>query len=136
MTSGRILVVDDDQDVVEYLCTLLGDHGYEVRSASSSLAAIAILEAFPADLVIIDVLMPGRSGLDLLLKLRQDRRWSDSPVVVLTGSDAVLNDGGKTYLSPYPGIRGADAVLGKPVDPAALLAILEQLTTCPGNATS
>jgi CheY-like chemotaxis protein len=121
----RVLVVDDDQDTSDYLAVLLGDNGYDVRTAGNQAAALSRLEEFQADTVVMDVMMPGRSGLDLLVKLRNSPRWSDLSVIVVTGNDRVLEDHGKSYLSSHKGLRGPDAVLGKPVDPAALLQLLE-----------
>jgi twitching motility two-component system response regulator PilH len=123
--SGKILVVDDDRDTALYLSVLLEDKGYEVRTAEDGAEALSQLDEFPADTVIMDVLMPGRSGLDLLVKLRNSPRWRDLMVIVVTGNDRVLEDYGKSYLSLHKGIRGPDAVLGKPVDPVALLRLLD-----------
>lgn len=122
----RILVVDDDPDIVDYVCTFLEDSGYDVSSAGGAVPAISELEKAIFDLVIVDVLMPGRSGLDLLVTLRRDIRWGDLPVVVLTGNDPVLEDGGRSYTGGA-GIRGADEVLGKPLDTALLLSTLQRL---------
>ena len=121
----RVLVVDDDQDTSDYLAVLLGDNGYDVRTAGNQAAALSRLEEFQADTVVMDVMMPGRSGLDLLVKLRNSPRWSDLSVIVVTGDDRVLEDHGKSYLAAYKGLRGPDAELGKPVDPEALLRVLE-----------
>jgi CheY-like chemotaxis protein len=123
--KGRVLVVDDDRDTALYLSVLLEDKGYEVRTAEDEAEALSRLDEFPADAVIMDVLMPGRSGLDLLVKLRNNARWRDLMVIVVTGNDRVLEDYGKSYLSLHKGIRGPDAVLGKPVDPKALLHLLD-----------
>ena len=127
--KGRVLVVDDDRDTALYLSVLLEDNGYEVRTAEDEVEALSRLEEFPADTVIMDVLMPGRSGLDLLVKLRSSPRWSNLMVIVVTGNDRVLEDYGKSYLSLHKGIRGPDAVLGKPVDPEALLRLLDARTS-------
>jgi CheY-like chemotaxis protein len=121
----RVLVVDDDQDTSDYLAVLLADNGYDVRTAANQAAALSRLEEFQADTVIMDVMMPGKSGLDLLVKLRSNPRWSDLSLIVVTGNDRVLEDHGKSYLASYEGLRGPDAVLGKPVDPEALLRLLE-----------
>ena len=128
MRKKRILVVDDDPDIVEYLCVFLEDNDYEVSSAESSEAAFAELERHLVDLLILDVLMPGRSGLDLLLTLRKDARWFDLPVVLLTGNDDVLREGADSYLVDVQAeARGADAILGKPLKPVQLLETLENL---------
>jgi CheY-like chemotaxis protein len=121
----RVLVVDDDQDTSDYLSVLLADNGYDVCAAANQAAALSKLEKFQPDTVIMDVMMPGRSGLDLLVKLRSSLRWSDLSVIVVTGDDRVLEDHGKSYLSAHKGLRGPDAVLGKPVDPEELLRVLE-----------
>jgi CheY-like chemotaxis protein len=126
---GSILVVDDDRDTALYLSVLLEDKGYEVRTAEDEGEALSQLDEFPADTVIMDVLMPGRSGLDLLVKLRNSSRWRDLMVIVVTGNDRVLEDYGQSYLSRHKGIRGPDAVLGKPVDPVALLRLLDSRTS-------
>lgn len=122
---ARVLVVDDDRDTALYLSVLLEDNGYETRTAQDEAAALSQLGEFLADAVIMDVMMPGRSGLDLLVKLRSSPRWSDLSLIVVTGSDLVLEDHGASYLSSHQGIRGPDAVLGKPVDPQELLRILQ-----------
>ena len=121
----RVLIVDDDQDTLDYLSTLLADNGYEVRTAASHAGALSRLEEFQADAVLMDVRMPGKSGLDLLVKLRSSPRWRDLSVIVVTGDDRVLEDHGKSYLAAHKGLRGPDAELGKPVDPEALLRVLE-----------
>ena len=127
MQGKKILVVDDDPDIVEYLSTLLEDHGYEVQGASGASAARTTLEQFAADLLILDVLLAGRSGLDLLVNLRQDARWRDLPIVMLTGSDQVLRDGGRSYMAGHTLVRGADAVLGKPLEAEVLLDAISRL---------
>ena len=124
MPDARIMIVDDDSDVVEYLCSFLEDQGYETRSAIDSASAIELLEDYHPDAILIDVLMPGKSGLDLLVKIRSDERWRDLPVIIVTGSDKILEDDCQTYFGSHHGIRGPDGVLGKPVDRGTLLAVL------------
>lgn len=132
MGGLKILVVDDDPDIAEYLGTLLEDQGYEVRTADCATAARGALAEFAADAVIVDVLLKRRSGLDLLVTLRRDPRWDSLPVIVITGDDRVLQDGGASYIASHEGIRGADAVLGKPLDPDELLATLARLLPAGG----
>jgi CheY-like chemotaxis protein len=126
--ATRVLVVDDDPDIQEYLSVLLEDHAYEVRCAGEVDAALRVLEQGGADLLIVDVLLQGRSGLDLLITLRRDERFRALPVIMLTGNDGVLRDEGRTYLGQHGrGLRGAEAVLGKPLDRELLLATLERV---------
>ena len=129
MAPKRILVVDDDPDIVDYLGLFLEDHGYEVSSANRSSSALAALDEVVPDAVILDVVLPGRSGLDLLVTIRRHERWSSVPVVVLTGNDSIVEDSGRAYLMGYDLERGADCVLAKPVDQEALIECLAKLTS-------
>lgn len=119
--SCRVLIVDDDPDILVYLSMLLEDHGYVVESVADSATAYAAMDRFRPDLVLVDVLMPGRSGLDLVVSLRRDRRWVGIPVIVITGSDQILQDDCKTYLKAHEGVRAPEGVLGKPMDAQLLL---------------
>ncbi|TFG39310.1 MAG: response regulator [Candidatus Aminicenantes bacterium] len=132
MAVKRVLVVDDDPDIVDYLGFFLGDEGYEVSSAGRSSAALNALDEFEPDAVILDVVPPGKSGLDLLVHIRQHERWSEVPIIVLTGNDAIVQDNGKNYLAGFRLERGADLVLAKPVDRDALIAVLAALTKSRG----
>ena len=128
MDPKRILVVDDDPDIVDYLRLFLEDHGYDVSSANRSSSALAALDDVVPDAVILDVVLPGRSGLDLLVTIRRHDRWSAVPVVVLTGKDSIVRDNGRDYLRGHELERGADCVLAKPVDQVALVRCLSKLT--------
>lgn len=127
MAAHRVLVVDDDPDILDYFTSFLEDHGFEVRTAGSAVNALVALEERRPDVVLIDVLMPGKSGLDLLVRLRRDPRWSDIPLVVVTGNDQILQDDCQSYLGYYQDVRGPDGVLSKPIDRNALLAVLDTL---------
>ena len=126
MLGNKILVVDDDPDIVTYLTSFLEDNGYVVDSANDASSARTAIERFQPDAVLIDVLMPGRSGLDLLVNIRSDPRWRNLPVVVVTGHDKILQDDCQSYFGLH-GVRGPDGVLGKPVDRATLLNMLQGL---------
>jgi DNA-binding response OmpR family regulator len=128
MGVHRVLVVDDDPDIVDYLRSFLEDEGYEVGAAADSAAALSVLDRFEPDVVLLDVLLPGRSGLDLLVSIRRSSRWGGTPLVVVTGSDRVLQDDCQSYLGAHAGVRGPDGVLGKPIDRHTLLAVLSYLT--------
>jgi len=132
MKGRKILVVDDDPDILAYLTSFLEDHDYEVVSAGNAGGALRALEGFRPDVVLIDALMPGRSGLDLLVTLRRDSRWADLPLVVITGSDQLLQDDCQSYLGSHLGVRGPDGVLGKPVHRETLLTMLRHLPDAPG----
>jgi CheY-like chemotaxis protein len=130
----KILAVDDDADILEYLTSFLEDEGHEVAVASDERMALASLERFDPHVILIDVMLPGRSGLDLLVRLRRDPRRSDVPLVLVTGDDGVLKDECRSYLESHRGVRGPEHVLGKPMDRDALLEVLETIKLASATA--
>lgn len=125
--DARILVVEDDPDIADYMASFLEDEGYRVTSASRCSTALATMEEFRPDIVLIDALLPGKSGLEFLVTLRRDSRWSALPLVVVTGNDKLLEDDCQSYLGAHAGVRGPDGVLGKPVDRTTLIAVIKKL---------
>jgi two-component system, OmpR family, response regulator MprA len=85
--GSRLLVVDDDPDVRDSLRRALGYAGYEVMTAPNGADALNSLSRSPADLIILDVLMPMLGGLETCRALRE--RGNSVPVLVLTARDAV-----------------------------------------------
>jgi CheY-like chemotaxis protein len=136
MPGDRVLVVDDDPDIVVYLTSFLEDNGFEVRSTGDAAHALALLEDYDPDVILADVLLPGRSGLDLLVTVRRDRRRRDIAVVMITGMDEILQHDCQSYLVSHDGVPGPDAVIGKPIDPPTLLAVLAELLRRRALATS
>src|SRR5262249_45550468 len=80
--KGNILVVDDEADIRESLETLLGLEGYSVDSAQNAAEGMSRLEARPYDVVLLDLMMPDRSGMDVLKEIRE--KDTDTPVVMIT----------------------------------------------------
>jgi len=62
-----------------------------------------------------------------LVTLRRDRRTCDLPIVMMTGMDQILQDDGQSYMTNHADVHGPDAVIGKPIDPLALLEVLDQV---------
>ncbi len=81
----RVLVVDDEEDVVFFLCTALEDAGFHAEGAFSVDEALAKIKASPPDCVSLDMVMPGKSGIILFHELRRNSRWSRIPVLFVTG---------------------------------------------------
>ena len=129
---SRVLVVEDDPDIVDYLSSFLEDEGYEIASAQRCSTARELMDDFQPEVILIDALLPGKSGLDLLVCLRSDPKWSDLPMVVVTGNDQLLEDDCQSYMGSHHGVKGPDGVLAKPVDRKTLLAVLKVL---PNTAT-
>ena len=88
----RVLVVDDDPEIVTFLATLLELEGIDSTVATSAAAALEKLERVVPNLVLLDIAMPDRDGLDLCRALKKDPRTRDVPVFVVSarpGKDVV-----------------------------------------------
>ncbi len=85
----RVLVVDDEEDFASALVTRLTRRGFSARAAFSGAAALAELESHPAQVVILDLKMPGMDGLETLHRIR--RRHPEVQVIVLTGHGTVAS---------------------------------------------
>jgi len=119
-TSFRVLIVDDDPDMVAFFAHLLITEGMGVDAAYDGEAALAHIAATPPDLVLLDVVMPGMSGFEVCERLKADPATALIPVVLVT----VLED----HASRVRGIEaGADDFLCKPVSREELLARVKTL---------
>jgi CheY-like chemotaxis protein len=81
---AKILVVDDEEDLRDILVRIVGGAGHEVLAAHDGASAIAAARASQPSLVILDLMMPGTDGFDVLRTLRADPGGQDVPVVVYT----------------------------------------------------
>ncbi|MGD9507470.1 MAG: adenylate/guanylate cyclase domain-containing protein [Geminicoccaceae bacterium] len=86
-SPGRILVVDDDEHNRALLADILILAGHTVDTAASAAAALERLAASPCDIVLLDLLMPGMNGLELLLAIRAQPDFAELPALVLSGVD-------------------------------------------------
>lgn len=110
--TSRILVVDDDPDLLRLIADFLSSHGYRVTVAGDAAAMGRELAAHPPDLVILDVMMPGEDGLSVARRLAAER----GPAVIMLS--ALGNDTDRIV-----GLEiGADDYLAKPCNPRELLA--------------
>jgi len=115
----RILLIEDDAKIRSYMRRILEWKGYAISEAEDGHSGLAMLSEETVDLVITDLVMPGKDGLELLTSLR-DGRWS-GPVLAISG--------GLETWSPLPVAEamGAAACLAKPFDAAELIEMVEQL---------
>jgi len=114
----RILVVDDERRIAEFISRGLTEAGYRVGVATSGAAALEMMQAADYDLLLLDLMLPDMDGLELLEKVR--RRQGSLPVLILSALGAV--DDRVKGLE-----RGADDYLGKPFSFVELLARVRAL---------
>lgn len=118
--GGRILVVDDEPHIRRVLDAMLGKEGFEVVMASDGTEGLRAIESGTIDLVILDLIMPGPTGLEVLAKIRTDPENADTPVIILTakGQDADRE-------AAFAG--GANDFLTKPFSPKKLVARIREI---------
>jgi DNA-binding response OmpR family regulator len=116
----RILVVDDDPNLRTAIRRILEPEGFEIEEASEGRNAMRAFRARSADLVLCDVFMPEKDGLEVLRELA--REFSGARVVAMSGGGLR----GTMNLLPMAQGLGATAVLCKPFERAELLAVVRQ----------
>jgi PAS domain S-box-containing protein len=117
LSRRRILAVDDNQDAADTLAMLLNHLGAEVRVANDGQAALALLEAWRPDMILLDIGMPGMDGYEVARRIRQQLQYQDIKLIALTGWGQE-DDRRRSRDS------GFDHHLTKPVDLNALEALL------------
>ena len=102
MDPGKILIIDDETNIRRGLKAILAKDGHEVKEVASAEEALPVLEFFPCEAAIVDIRMPGMSGVELLHKIRA--RWPTVSVILLTGHGtlesamAAVKEGAHDYL--------------------------------------
>jgi adenylate cyclase len=116
----RILVVEDDQASRGVLVDRLAAHGYELLQAATAEEALSIARGERPDLILLDVVLPGKDGLEVCRELKADATLPFTPVILVTGRSETRD--------VVAGLEaGGDEYLTKPVDPSALLARVESM---------
>ncbi len=83
-STGLILIVDDTQENIQVLGSLLRDAGYRINVAMNGEQALSTLERVSPDLVLLDIMMPVMDGFEVCRRMKQEPRWEDIPVIFLT----------------------------------------------------
>jgi DNA-binding response OmpR family regulator len=119
--AGKILVVDDDPDILDAVAMILESQGYEVVTARDGIEGLATLKAEKPDLMILDLLMPKMDGFAVCKELK-DPKWSeqkDIPILILT---SVREDASRRRYELETGLElDVDAYLEKPMSHDVLL---------------
>ena len=129
----KILIVDDDPDVVLFLSTVLKDHGYITVGASNGQEGLERARSDHPDLILLDLMMPKKSGIALLSDLRKDDALKGIPVIMVTGVsgetgidlDAFFKKG--AVGDPERNALKPEGYVEKPVDPQKLLKMIKDV---------
>jgi DNA-binding response OmpR family regulator len=118
--AKRILLVDDEPGIRDSVAMVLETAGYVVDQAEQGATGMRLLRAHTPDLVITDILMPQKEGIETIREIRSV--LPDTPIIAISGG----TDIGADYLKIAQNF-GATAVLPKPFDPAAMLELVDRL---------
>ncbi|SIT91267.1 response regulator transcription factor [Pontibacter indicus] len=116
-THYKILVVDDDPDIVELLQYNLAREGYDVAVAENGKKAIEVAHTFKPDVILMDVMMPVMDGIDACRQLRENQDFRDTHIIFLTARSEEFSE-----VAAFD--AGADDFITKPIKPRALLSRL------------
>jgi len=145
--AKKVLIIDDDVNTVRFLSVALEEHGMEADGAYDGREGLAKIEADTPDLVILDVMMPKKTGFVLFKQLRKDERFKHLPVVMLTGVAESLQEldeqSEDTHERPYDALREKfraiiqsmkedgldrpDMFIDKPIDPEIVVEKVKDL---------
>jgi CheY-like chemotaxis protein len=138
----RVLVVDDDENTRRFLTVALEENGYEAVTAEDGDDGLKKVQEFVPDLILLDVMMPKKTGFSMFKQLRKSEEYKDIPVIMLTGVAGVLEEDeaqaeGDTFESPFDSLREGlrrgiakmreegiikpEQFIDKPIDPEELI---------------
>jgi two-component system alkaline phosphatase synthesis response regulator PhoP len=111
----KILVVDDEQDILDLISYNLSKEGFKVFTAADGIQGLETAKTCKPDLVILDIMMPGKDGFEVCRSLRQDPSFSSTAIMFLTAKSGEIDQ--------ILGLElGADDYIQKPISPRVLLA--------------
>jgi two-component system, OmpR family, alkaline phosphatase synthesis response regulator PhoP len=114
LPTPKILLVDDDPDIIELLAYNLSKEGYETASALDGIQAVEVAKTFKPDLILMDVMMPRQDGIETARQLRQLPEFKDTYILFLTAR-------AEEYTEVAAFDVGADDYIVKPIKPRALI---------------
>lgn len=111
MTEKTVLIVEDEEDAADLFAEMMRVSGFRVLKTSKSVTAISMMTADKPDVVLLDIMMPEISGLDILRQMRRDPNLANIPVIVLTAKSMPsdikngMEAGASTYLTKPVGFN-------------------------------
>lgn len=119
----KILVVDDEPDIVTWLTTILEDNGYDTISAENGVEAFDKAKSEQPALITLDISMDRESGLKALRHLQESNETSNIPIIIVTGVSVDL----KRFIERNKKLKFPEAFLEKPIDKDELLSTVAKL---------
>lgn len=127
MKTDKILIVDDEPDIIDLIEYNLEKEGYEVKSATNGLDAIETAKEFLPDLILLDVMMPEMDGIETCVRMREIESLKPSLIAFLTARN-------EDYSQIAGFEAGADDYISKPIKPRVLLSRIQALLRRKGGS--
>jgi len=135
MKQKIILIVDDEPDVISYLSAILDEDDYGIHTADNAEDGLKRARELQPDLICLDIMMPQESGLSLYTKLRQDKRLTTTPVIIISGIESQQEFDFRRYVTDK-NIPPPDRYIEKPIDVYEFVSVVDALTTSEGNESA
>lgn len=119
----KILIVEDEDDIITYLKAIFEDNGYDTLIASDGIEGINIAKSIKPDLITLDLAMPNQSGVRTYRQCREDGDLKDIPVVVITA----VGDDMERYFQKTPGFQRPDGFMNKPIEKERLVDLVDDI---------
>jgi len=119
----KILVVDDEQDVLIYLSTLFEDNGFDTITAENGIEALALAKSELPDLITLDITMPEQSGIKTYRYLKNDVNLQEIPVIIITAIGEPI----KSVMNEFAAFPEPEGFMSKPIDQKELLIMANEL---------
>ena len=129
-TSRRAVVIDDEPDLCRYIESILQDHGFETQTATDARTGEDLILADPPDLICVDLMMPGRTGIQLFARLKKNEATRRIPLIMITGIKEKLNIDWAEIVQEYK-VRRPEGFVHKPIDPVRLMRVVESVLENP-----
>jgi len=120
MNMTKIMVVDDEPDILAMVEMILNRKGYEAILAEGGAEALELLKKTKPDLILLDLMMPGMDGTEFLRKLRSDENLKDIPVIVVSVRSTIEKESREA-------MELADDYITKPIDLPTLYTAIEEM---------
>jgi two-component system phosphate regulon response regulator PhoB len=145
--AKKILAIDDDENIRRFISLLLTENGYDADTACDGAEGLQMVTQAKPDLIVLDVMMPKKTGLTLFKQLKRDDQYKDVPILMLTGVTGVIEEmethKDETFEHPFDNLREAlkksirelrdeglvkpEMFVDKPVDPDSFVERVRQL---------
>ena len=128
MSVKTAVVIDDEVDLTTYLSAILEEHEFKVLVANDAQTGEKLIRESAPDLVLLDLMMPGKSGISLFTRLRRDEETRNIPLIMVTGIRDQLGIDWGEIVDRFKA-RKPDGFVEKPVDPERLMEVINGVLT-------